>query len=184
MKKIMLFVAFILGAAGMNAQEIQWMSFEEAVEAQENGDHRPVFIDVYTDWCGWCKRMDAATFKDSSVAHYMNEHFLNVKFDGESRDTVEYKGEKFVFVSKGRRGYHELAAAMLQGKLSYPTVVFFDENFNYIQAVPGYQEAANFLLIAEFMGEGHFRTTPWEEFVANKRPQERTIERVESVNAE
>lgn len=56
---------------------ITWMSFEEAV-AKSQKEPRKMFIDVYTDWCGWCKRMDATTFQDSIVAKYMGEKFYAV----------------------------------------------------------------------------------------------------------
>lgn len=148
------------------SEGMTWVTFEEAVEMKDNGDTRPVFIDVYTDWCGWCKRMDATTFNNPEVAAYMNEHFINVKLDGEYKEDIEFKGTTFKFVEKGRRGYHELAATLLQGKLSYPTVVFLDKEFNLVQPLPGYRGPQDFLPIANYIGGEHYKTTPWEEFLA------------------
>ena len=87
---------------------IKWMSWEEAMTAMEENPKK-IFIDVYTDWCGWCKRMDATTFKDPTVAAYISENYYAVKLDAEQRAKIVYDGHTFNFDSKyGRRGAHEL----------------------------------------------------------------------------
>ena len=52
-------------------------------------------MDVYTDWCGWCKRMDATTFENPAIAKYMSENFYCVKFNAESQKEVTFKGQKY-----------------------------------------------------------------------------------------
>ena len=107
---------------------INWMTFEEAMEKNKT-EPRKIFIDVYTDWCGWCKVMDKKTFSNPIIAEYMNDKYYAVKLDAEQREDIEFNGTTFKFVAQGSRGYHELAAALLNGKLSYPTVVFMVEEF-------------------------------------------------------
>lgn len=73
--------------------KIKWYTFEEAsVEYQKSA--KPFFIDLYTDWCGWCKKMDASTFQDPIIANYLNTFFYPVKFNAESKDTVNVFGKK------------------------------------------------------------------------------------------
>jgi thioredoxin-related protein len=140
---------------------VRWMTFEEAVE-RSKVDKRPVFIDVYTDWCGWCKVMDRNTFSDPKVAALLNGKFYAVKFNGEQREDVKFNGTTYKFVQSGRSGYHELAAALLNNKMSYPTVVFLDEDFRMIQPLPGYRQAPEFHMIAQFIGEGHYKDQKWD----------------------
>lgn len=142
---------------------VEWLSMEEALAKHEK-EPRKIFIDVYTDWCGWCKKMDKATFSHPEIAAYLNEEYYAVKFDAEQREDLTFRGTTFKYIEQGRRGYHEFAAALLQGKLSYPTVVFMDENLNLIQPIPGYMDAKQFDPILKFIGGDHYKTTPWPDF--------------------
>jgi thioredoxin-related protein len=73
---------------------INWYTPEEAYQAYLK-EPKPMFIDVYTDWCGWCKRMDQTTFQDQNIANYLNANFYPVKLDAETRETIEFNGKKY-----------------------------------------------------------------------------------------
>ena len=167
MRYILIFLLFFSWSASSNAQgRIEWMSIEEA-EALVKTENNPkkIFIDVYTDWCGWCKKMDQVTFNNPEVSDYMNANFYMVKFNAESKDDVFVKGTTFSFVPSGRRGYHELAVALTQGKLSYPTVVFLDPELNMITPLPGFRTAQPFLQVAKFIGDNVYQHTSWEDYI-------------------
>lgn len=131
---------------------IKWMTIEEAFEATQE-EPKKIFIDVYTDWCGWCKKMDKDTFGDPEIAQYMNENFYAVKFNAEQSEDVVLGEQTFKFVAEGRRGYHELAAALMQGKMSYPTVVVLNEKFQLLQPIPGYRKPAEMKKVLEFFAK-------------------------------
>ncbi len=144
-------------------ETVKWMSFEQAMEKSKS-EKRKIFIDVYTDWCGWCKVMDKNTFSEANVAKILNEEFYPVKFNAEQRENIIFNGTTFKFVPSGNNGYHELAAALLNNKLSYPTVVFLDEEFRMIQPLPGYQKPEEFHRIIQFIGEDHYKTVTWKDW--------------------
>ncbi len=151
-------------------EEIEWISFEEAIERNKK-EPKKIFIDVYTDWCGWCKRMDQTTFKNEVISKLVSEHYYAVKLDAEQKEAIEFDGNTFKFVANGRRGYHELAAALLQNKLSFPTVVFLDEQMRMIQPIPGYQQPQSLAPILQYIGEDHFKKTSWEDFQKTYKSQ-------------
>ncbi len=155
----------ILGTTITQAQEVNWISFAQAVElATEEENPKKVFIDVYTDWCGWCKKMDKDTFQNAEVARYMKENFYMVKMDGEGKEPIEFKGKSYKFIPSGRKGYHELAAALMQGRLSYPTTIFLDEEMNMLSPVPGYQKPQPFLDIAKYFGDNIYKEKDWKTY--------------------
>ena len=120
--------------------KINWMTWDEMVKAQET-ERRKVFIDVYTDWCGWCKKMDASTFLEPNIVNYMNQGYYAVKLDAEMKEPLEFNGFQFVNPNPtGRRSTHQFAASMLDGQLSYPSFVILDENFTRQHIIKGFQQ--------------------------------------------
>lgn len=146
--------------------QVNWMTLEQALEKNKT-EKRKIFVDVFTDWCGWCKRMDSTTFVDPAVARYLNEHYYPVKFNAEQQEDILFKDKTYHFKRTGARGYHELAAEWLNNRLSYPTVVFLDENAALIQPVPNYQEPYKMETIINYFGSDSHRKTPWESFERN-----------------
>jgi len=155
---------FLLGPIHSEAQKVQWMSFEEAIEAQKK-EQKKIFVDLYTDWCGWCKRMDKTTMTDPFIIEYLNSNFYPVKFNAEQKESIQFKGKVFKLRErKGKRDYHELAAHISRNQLSYPTFIFLNEEAEVIQPVKGYQDATTFKTIMTYIGDDHFKKTPWSQY--------------------
>lgn len=144
------------------AEKIQWMSFNAAVQKSQ-AQPKKMFIDVYTGWCGWCKRMDATTFEDPKVVAYMNQHYYAVKFDAETKDTITMKDKSYTY--KPEYKANEFAAKLLNGQMSYPTSVYVDEQLNEIGPVPGYQTAEQLLPVLKFFAEDIYKTRKWEDYM-------------------
>jgi thioredoxin-related protein len=146
-------------------EEIHWIKFQDAVELNKSGNPKKIFIDMYTDWCGWCKRLDATTYQDKDVIEYLNKNYYAVRLDAEMKDTIFYDGRAFVNPEPDKsRSTHELAYALLSGKLSYPTLVYLDEKMNMLSQVPGYMTAENLLPVLTYFGENNQGKISWEEY--------------------
>ena len=167
MKRIILLT--VLASLGLikisSAQgvKVKWYSFEEAVELNKN-EQRKIFIDVYTDWCGWCKKMDATTFSNPTIAEILNKEYYAVKFNAEQKDSITFQGHTFKFIPSGGRGYHELAAALLRNKLSYPSLAYLNEQNELITPWPGYKTPVELEVILKFIADDAFLSQTLEEF--------------------
>ncbi|HPG05407.1 MAG: DUF255 domain-containing protein [Saprospiraceae bacterium] len=145
------------------AEEIHWITWDEAVKLNASNPKK-VFVDVYTDWCGWCKRMDATTFKDPKVVEYISNNYYAVKLDAEQKDDIVFQGNTFKWIAAGRNGIHQLAYALLDGKMSYPSYVTLDESFARILISPGYKQVDGLMKELVYANEEKYKTMTFAEF--------------------
>lgn len=142
---------------------VNWISFKEAQEKNKTLA-KPFLIDIYTDWCGWCKHMMKTTYSNQGLASYINANFYPVKFDAETKDTIEYNGKIYKPYSKEPKTPHELAVKFLGNNLSYPSTIFVTNNYEYNLLTQGYLDDKKIEPILVFMVENGWRTGVYEEF--------------------
>ena len=167
MRSITIFLVSLFFAFSVNGQSpVKWYSIEEAFTLTKK-EPKKILIDVYTDWCSWCKVMDNKTFSNQVIADYLNKNFYPVKFNAEQKADVSLNGKTYKYVASGSRGYNELAAELLNGQLGYPSLVFLDEQTKMIQLIQSYIQAKQFDAILKFFGDNHYKNKKWEDFQAS-----------------
>jgi thioredoxin-related protein len=155
-----LVIALVLPLAACSGEKsgLKWMSFSDGVkEAQKT--HKKMLVDVYTDWCVWCKRMDANTYTDKKLASYLNSHYILVKLDAESPRTHTFMGKQYT--------EQQLAGAF--GVTGYPSTLFLKAEGDLITVYPGYADAQRFQNVVAFIAEDHYLTTSFDDFVAARK---------------
>jgi thioredoxin-related protein len=167
---LVLLVLFFVGVS-TQAQEINWLTFEEAIDAQQKNPKK-IIMDAYTSWCGWCKKMDKETFTDKDVVNYINKNYYAVKFDAEGNDVVNFKGNSFTnpgydpSKAKGRNSSHQLSQYF--GINSFPTIVYLDEEANLIGPIPGYKTPQQIELFLKLFGNDDYKKIvtkeDWEKY--------------------
>ncbi|HET8854745.1 MAG TPA: thioredoxin fold domain-containing protein [Salinimicrobium sp.] len=167
MKRILLGFTFLFFTGVIAAQEIKWMSMNEALEAQKK-EPKKIFMDAYTTWCGPCKMLDKNTFSNEELAAYVNEHYYPVKFNAEGQEEITYYDKTFGNPNydpnkKGRNSQHSFATAMrITG---YPSLVFFDEKGALIAPIVGYRSAEDLeIYLKMFAQNDHKEITSQEDW--------------------
>lgn len=147
MKKLILIFVFAFGIFTIQAQEIQWLTLNEALAAQKKAP-KPIFMDVYTDWCGPCKMLSKNTFTNAEFATFISKNYYAVKFNGEGNSEVTFKGTtyknpKFDPDRKGRNAVHDFTMFLkVQG---YPSMYVIDAKGNIAKTIVGYYQAEQLL---------------------------------------
>jgi len=131
-------------AAKVKTTSLEWLGIDELDNLNMAGK-KGVLVDVYTDWCGYCKIMDKHTFTDPEVVAYLAENYHLIKFNAEQKEPIQYNGRTYEWKAGGRKGYNTLARDMLEGQMSYPSMVYYNEDKIKIIAVPGYKKPAQLL---------------------------------------
>lgn len=152
-------------------ESIKWMTFEEAI-ALNKKKPKMIFVDLYTDWCGWCKKMDAETFSDPAVVRYINKKYYAVKFNAEQKEPVTFKEQEFVNPNPDKpRSTHKLALALLKNEKLYPSYVILDKASDWTYKMKGYQTPAELIPLLTYYGDGHYLKMSWSEYLASTADQ-------------
>ena len=141
-----------------NQPSVEWLDFEKAVTLAQK-ERKIVVVDFYTDWCGWCKKMDKDTYGNTQVVKYAKEKLVMSKVDAESRETTRFKNQEL--------SYRQLAAGF--GVRGYPATIFIDANGEFLTSLSGYLTPDQFLPILEFLAEGHYKTMKYEQFMEKRK---------------
>jgi len=155
LRPVVMSILLALGLPAMvHAESVAWHGWNDGLAAA-SGAGKPVIVDVYTDWCGWCKRMDRDVYARAEVSSYLNQHFVMVRLNAESNERVTYAG-------------HTMAARALAGGFQvtgYPTTIFLRPDGEHLVNVPGYLPLDKFMKLVRFIGDGHMdKGESWEEY--------------------
>lgn len=147
----------------ISAQEsdgnIKWLSFEEAVKMNKQ-EPKKFMVYVYSNNCGWCRKMENETFSDSVIVDYIKHHYYPVKINKNIKKKIHYDNRSFSFLpanpANNTGGYHELIAILLQGRLAFPSIAYMDEDMVYLGVDRGYKSVPSFLERLKLIGNGEF----------------------------
>jgi len=152
-------VIVFLSSSGDSAAEnpaaaaVKWHSFDEGV-ALARQENKKILVDVYTDWCVWCKKMDKEVYTNGAVGQKMTTNFIAVKLNAESQKGVTFDGTPM----------NEASLAGTMGVTGYPTVVFLDPAAKPITKISGYMEPKEFASVLRFIGEDHYKTKSFQDY--------------------
>ena len=149
-------------------EKVHWLTVAEAQVAYAKNP-KPILVDVYTSWCGWCKVMDKETYGNEKIVAYLNQHYYAIKLDAERRDSVIWNGKKYGYNRRAR--VNELALYLTNGQISFPTTVFLTALNAQPLPLLGYLKAKEIAAPLNYFGEGAYKTQSFPEFNKNFSPE-------------
>ncbi len=150
-----------------NSNKLPWLSLQEAEIAMKN-EKKPILIDLYTNWCGWCKVMDKKTYSDKNVISYLAEKFYTVKLNAETKESILWSGKAFVYNTAYKT--NEIALYFMQGRLSYPTTVIIPVDGSAPQSIPGYLTPKDIEILLKYFGENKYGRISFDEYRKEFKP--------------
>ena len=133
---------------------LRWHRWDEGVTAtQTSGKY--MLVDVYTDWCGWCKKMDRVVYTHPQVQQLLAASFVTIKLDAESTNLI----------TNGTNQYTEQELAKMLGVNSYPTTMVYDKRFQLISRFSGYYEPKEFIRYLKYIRGKHYTQYTFKEYL-------------------
>lgn len=167
----LIFACSFLNTASANTSadtntDINWTTIDKSVVEAKNNNKQFILVDLYTDWCGWCKKMDENAFTDAGIIALLKSNFIAAKFNAETTDVINFNGKSYSFTKTGARGANQLAMDLgsIGGKIGYPTIVVLDANGNKLQAFPGYKDVETLTIILKYFQSGSYKTMDFQQF--------------------
>jgi thioredoxin-related protein len=153
--------------------EVNWKGFDEALENARAAD-KHIMVDVYTDWCGWCKRLDKETYADFSVREVLAESFVSAKVKGDSQKRLSVTPQiskvgdvtLLQFVSAKQPTMTEKELTQKQLKITgFPTILFFSADGKLITKLPGFYDADKFKNILNFVKDDLYEVMSYQDYL-------------------
>jgi len=141
-------------SAEVTSTKFVWRSFDEGLRVASETD-KPVYLFIDAKWCSWCKKMKRETFTDSEVKLAFS-NLIPVTIDGESKEVVTYQGKSYSLAQLSRQVF---------GVRGFPMSVFLEPNGDIIGGMPGYMKAKDLAVMANYVGEGHYKNQSFEDYM-------------------
>lgn len=146
---------------------VNWRSVTSA-KSDWNAHKKPILVDIFTDWCHYCKLMDATTYSNDSVISYMNDHFHSVRINAENQAELWWMGKTYHYIPKFK--LNELAIYLTNGNIVYPTTVLIGIN-GEMKPVGGSLTVNELECLLKYFGENQGGKISWEEYSGHFKSQ-------------
>lgn len=167
-KKILLLIVLgCLFGHEVNAQKIEWRTIEQAAKTDSKSNTKLYFVDFYTSWCGWCKKMDKETFTDPTVSLILNHYYIPVKFDAEGKSEFTWHGNNFSSsraTTSARATTHTFAKQMLGNQMGFPSFGIFSSDQSRITILQGYQNANDLIIVLWYFASGDYKHYAFDKY--------------------
>ena len=141
---------------------VNWQPIQQA-ETLGQKQQKKILINIFTTWSEGSKELDRTLINQDYMAKYLNDNFIAVKLDAETKEDVVFKGKTYKLMSQKGVNFNELAAELMNGQIHYPTLVFLEPNGTLIQTIQ-YRSPEQFEMIIRYFGDDNYKKMTWKKY--------------------
>lgn len=149
-------------------EKINWLTFAQLQEAYAKNP-KPILIDLYTNWCGWCRVMDRTTYTNEKVVAYINQHYYAVRYDAESKDSVRFNNKTFAYNERYKT--NAVALYLSFDRLEYPNTIFLSSIDARPAPLSGYMKPKELEAPLKYFAERKSEQETFVEFNKNLKKE-------------
>lgn len=123
-------------------KQLTWYSFEEAIEIAKESK-KPIMVDVWAPWCGWCKKMREQVYPE--LNEEISKNFILTRINRDDNST-EKKYKDYL--------YTPLSLAQKLNVNTVPAIIFLNFEGEYVAHITGYRESKKLREIFEIVIQG------------------------------
>ncbi|MEO6456134.1 MAG: DUF255 domain-containing protein [Ginsengibacter sp.] len=148
-------------------EELVWSGLKE-ISVKLKKQEKPVLIDLYTDWCHWCKVMDKKTYGNQKVINYLSKNFYVAKVNAETKDSLTWDTKTYFYNSHYL--INEFALYATKGQPGFPTTVILPSENSQPISISGFLEPKELEPILKYFGEREYLTKTFTEYKKTFKP--------------
>lgn len=154
MKKLAIILLF-LGITSTGFSQLQNRSFE-VMDSLQQIQKRKIIVFIHTDWCQFCQRMKATTFKNQEIIEKLNSNFYFIDLNAEERRDITFNNQLFRYKPSGNNvGIHELALQLgtINNQIVYPVLCVLNQKNEIIFQYNSYLSPKDFKILLQKLEE-------------------------------
>jgi len=134
-------------------ESITWVKYDEGLKLAAKTE-KLIIVDVYTNWCKFCHKMDRETFSDKNIIEFLGENFIGVKLNAESKKKMKLSDGEFTGRDISRKF----------GVRGYPTYLFLNSDGELVYRTSGYSPPERFMVYLKYVSSGKHKDMTIEEY--------------------
>lgn len=154
MKKLAIILLF-LGINSSGFSQLKNRSFE-VMDSLQQIQKRKIIVFIHTDWCQFCLRMKATTFKNQEIIEKLNSNFYFIDLNAEERRDITFNNQLFRYKPSGNNvGVHELALQLgrINNQIVYPVLCVLNQKNEIIFQYNSYLSPKDFKILLQKLEE-------------------------------
>jgi len=146
--KFFLFFCIFITFLGSNvwAGRVQWIDYNKGL-AKAKTEKKPILLNFFANWCGYCVKMEKETFSDRTVANFLNDTFVPIRVNSDKEPRI----------------------SAMYGVRGLPYFWFLTDKGERIASIPGFIPASMFINYLRYIQTSSYQKMDFNQFMLQKK---------------